>query len=177
MSLHPVPLDFEARCNAVFDAVMWSLARPGVMRDLPQAGLAQVVEALIDRECAVHCRDEALAMLARRTGAELAGLEAADHVFAETVTPEMPDRLACGSDLHPEDGATLVAGAVFGTGQRLRLTGPGVDGEVIVTIGGLPVDFWQRRARAMRYPMGFEMLLVDGARLIGVPRSTVVEVL
>ena len=43
MSLHPVPSDFEARCNATFDAVMWALARPGVMRDLPQAGLAQVV--------------------------------------------------------------------------------------------------------------------------------------
>ena len=177
MSLHPVPSDFEVRCNATFDAVMWALARPGMMRDLPQAGLAQVVEALIDRECAVHCPDEALGTLARRTGAELVGIGAADHVFAETVTAEMPDCLACGSDLHPEGGATLVANAVFGTGQRLRMTGPGVDGEMVASIGGLPGDFWQRRARAMRYPMGFEMLLVDGERLIGVPRSTMVEVL
>ena len=29
----------------------------------------------------------------------------------------------------------------------------------------------------MRYPMGFEIFLVDGARILGVPRSTVVEVL
>lgn len=177
MSVHPVPSEFEARSNAVFDAIMWALARPGRLRDLPEPGMSQIVEALIDRECAVHCADPDLARTARRTGAALVAPEAADHVFLADVQAPLLEQLRCGSDLHPEDGATLVAAADFSTGCRLRLTGPGVDGEEIVTVGGLPGDVWQRRARAMRYPMGFEIVLIDGARILGLPRSTRAEVL
>jgi alpha-D-ribose 1-methylphosphonate 5-triphosphate synthase subunit PhnH len=82
-----------------------------------------------------------------------------------------------GSDLHPEEGATLVLAATLGEGQALRLTGPGVDGLVDVKIGGLPDGFWDMRRDVMRYPMGFEIFLIDGARVLGLPRSTAVEVL
>lgn len=177
MSVHPVPSEFEARTNAAFDAIMWAFARPGLMRDLPEAGMSQIVEALIDRECSVHCQDPDLAEMARRTGAVMVAPEDADHVFVTDVPLSLLDQVRCGSDLHPDDGATLVAEADLSAGARLRLTGPGIAGDVIVTVGGLPGDFWPRRARAMRYPMGFEILLVDGQRLLGVPRSTTVEVL
>ena len=30
----------EARCNATFEALMWSMARPGDVRELPEAGMA-----------------------------------------------------------------------------------------------------------------------------------------
>lgn len=177
MSVHPTPSDFEAQSNATFDAVMWALARPGMVRMLPAIGMAQVVDALIDRECAVHCTDPALAVQVQQAGGLNVDACAADHVFATEVAKGLLDQLRCGSDLHPDDGATLVAMADFSAGQKLRLTGPGVDGEEIVTVGGLPTDFWQNRARAMRYPMGFEILLISGQRLLGVPRSTTVEVL
>lgn len=177
MGVYPVASAFEARSNAVFNAVMWALARPGLVRQLPETGMAQIVEALIDRECAVHCAPPDVAHLAERTGARLVAPDAADHVFVEDVPLALLDQLRCGSDLHPDDGATLVATADLSTGQRLRLTGPGVDGAVCLTVGGLASGVWHHRARIMRYPMGFEILLVDGARVLGIPRSTIVEVL
>ena len=177
MSVHPVPSAFEARCNATFEAVMWALSRPGLSREMPGPGMAQIAEALIDRECAVHCADPALAERLAQLGARLVGLAEADHVFVESVTPELPMLLRQGSDLHPEDGVTLIAPAVLGEGPEIQLTGPGVDGAVRLPVGGLPAGFWQARKRAMRYPMGFELLLVDGARMLGVPRSTTVEAL
>lgn len=177
MGMHPVPSAFEARSNAVFDAVMWALARPGHVRDLPDRGMEQIVEALIDRECRVFCDNDALGQVAQRAGAQMAEVDVADHLFVDVIAAGVPERVRCGSDLHPDEGATLVVRADLSAGQQVRLSGPGVDGAVQVRIGGLPVDFWFRRAQMARYPMGFEMLLVDGARVLGVPRSTIVEVL
>jgi alpha-D-ribose 1-methylphosphonate 5-triphosphate synthase subunit PhnH len=178
MPAHPVPSDAEARSNATFEALMWALARPGLIRDLPCPGQEQIVEALIDRESAVHCVDPALASAVARTGAASVGPEAAGHVFAGVLdTAAILRSLRCGSDLYPDEGATLVAAANLGGGAAVRLTGPGIDGSVALTIGGLPDGFWQIRAEVMRYPMGFEVFLIDGARVLGLPRSTRVEVL
>ena len=178
MTTHPRPSGFETRCNTTYEAMLWALARPGLARRLPSPGQAGIVEALIDRECAVHCTEPDLAELALRAGAASVAPEAADHVFMSRLPgADILGRLHCGSDLYPDEGATLVTDAAFGTGERLRLMGPGVDGVVEVSVGGLPGGFWQERARVMRYPMGFELFLVDGDQVVGVPRSTRVEVL
>jgi alpha-D-ribose 1-methylphosphonate 5-triphosphate synthase subunit PhnH len=157
---------------------MWALSRPGLPRSLPETGLAQVIETLIDLECAVHFDDEALRTLAARPGATLTTPDRADHLFLSAApTPDLLHTLRMGSDLHPEEGATLVCPASFGTGPRLRLTGPGCDGPVEVRIDGPTPAFWAERARVMRYPMGVDLLLIDGDQVIGLPRSTTVEVL
>ncbi|NIZ10036.1 phosphonate C-P lyase system protein PhnH [Pseudooceanicola sp. HF7] len=186
----PQPSAFESRCNATYDALMWALSRPGLPRDLPPfdpddlpAGLAHpahaaLIDALIDRECTVHCENPELARHAARSGAAPGTPRTADHLFLDGLaTPDLLGDLRQGSDLHPEDGATLVLPARLGQGAPLRLSGPGVDGTLDVRLAGLPEGFWQTRARIMRYPMGFEVFLTDGARVLGLPRSTRVEVL
>jgi alpha-D-ribose 1-methylphosphonate 5-triphosphate synthase subunit PhnH len=178
MQTAPVPSDFESRTNATYDALMWALSRPGLIRDLPMPGVEGLIDALIDRECAVHCGLAELSAYAERAGAAVVALSSADHVFLpEGPSTQMLRDLRQGSDLHPEEGATLVLAATLGEGQALRLTGPGVDGLVDVKIGGLPDGFWDMRRDVMRYPMGFEIFLIDGARVLGLPRSTAVEVL
>lgn len=178
MTAHPTPSDFDTQTNATYDALMWALSRPGLFRSLPGSGLAQIIDALIDRECAVFCDTPDLTAHAVRAGADPVGVGAADHVFlTQPLAFNLLHDLRLGSDLHPEDGATLVAFAKFGEGHALRLTGPGVEGHVDVKIGGLPAEVWQLRAQIMRYPMGFEMFLIDGARVLGLPRSTRIEVL
>jgi alpha-D-ribose 1-methylphosphonate 5-triphosphate synthase subunit PhnH len=102
----------------------------------------------------------------------------ADHVFLDRATGAHVLRgLRLGSDLHPEDGATLIVNAALGTGQNLHMTGPGIDGRIDVRVSDLPDGFWQIRAKVMRDPIGFEIFLTDGAGVLGVPRSTRVEVL
>ncbi len=178
MTFHPIPSDFEARTNATYDALMWALSRPGLIRRMPGHGQVQFVEALIDRECSVHCADPDLAAIVARTGAAKVALEKADHVFVGALQEVGAlRRLKCGSDLHPENGTTLMVNADLSTGARLRLSGPGVDGTLDVTVGGLPDGFWTERAGVMRYPMGFEIFLIDGDLVLGIPRSTRVEVL
>ncbi|MGR3436239.1 MAG: phosphonate C-P lyase system protein PhnH [Shimia sp.] len=180
----PTPNAEAARDIATFEALLWALSRPGMTRALPPRATpdepveARIAWALVDRECRTYAADPTLAALLARTGASPAPLEAADHVFlGATDDRESAARIAQGSDLYPDDGATLVLRAGLGHGPRLRLTGPGVDGAIEVTVAGLPAGFWAARARAARYPMGCEIVLIDGDTVMGVPRSTQVEAL
>ncbi|WP_316859546.1 phosphonate C-P lyase system protein PhnH [uncultured Cohaesibacter sp.] len=182
MQAIPQQSDKEARTNRCFEALLWALSRPGQVRDLPEVGEAQIIEALLDRECCAHlapglANDEIVSAKFIATRAERVEIDRADHVFVGHL--DDCASLSClktGSDLYPDDGATLVVRADIGFGQRVRLSGPGVDGSLEIGTGRLPLDFWSQRARLVRYPMGFEIFLLDGNRVIGIPRSTKVEI-
>lgn len=172
----PSPNLEETRANQAFDALLGALSRPGLIRTLPITGEISIVEALLDRECRVFCADPTLMSKVLETGAMLAELPDADHVFLGTL--QSADQLlpvAQGSDLYPDDGATVVVRASLGKGSKLRLSGPGIEVHLDVSIAGLPDGFWQLRQDLIRYPMGFDLFFVDGDRVLGIPRSTKVE--
>ncbi|NRB03206.1 MAG: phosphonate C-P lyase system protein PhnH [Rhodobacteraceae bacterium] len=172
----PTPSLAETRDNAAFDALLWALSRPGLPRDLPEPGEQSIVTALLDRECLVYAADPLLMPEIMRTGAELADINKADHVFLGAMDTSDPlADIIIGSDYYPDVGATVIVRASIGSGPALRLTGPGIDGAVKVQLGGLPDGFWKVRAARLRYPMGFDLFFVDGARVVAVPRSTTVE--
>ena len=168
----------EARCNATFEALMWSMARPGTVRELPEVGMAPIVEALIDSECVVYADSPTLGRQIADTGAVLGEPATADHLFLDRLegASEALAAIRCGSALYPDDGATLVAQVAHGSGRRLRLTGPGIDGARETTLA-LPAEFWALREQLCAYPEGFDLLLVEGRSVIGIPRSTQIEVL
>lgn len=168
----------ETRDNAAFDALLWALSRPGKTRALPEPGEVPIISTLLDRECRVHSSEPRLLPEIMRTGAEITEIERADHVFLGAMTSSDPVvQIKIGSDLYPDDGATVVIRARIGTGPALRISGPGIDGDLVVHLDGLPDGFWAARKARLRYPMGFDLCLVDGAEVLGVPRSTEVEVL
>ena len=174
----PVPDAFETRTNATFEALMWALSRPGTVQNLPAQGMAGIAEALLDRECRVFCDDPALAVQIATFGAARVDLPLADHCFLGL--GRNIDRLAhvaVGSALYSDAGATVVAEAEFGAGQRLRLTGPGIETSDEIAFGGIAPGFWAMRTALCRYPAGFDLFLICGAQVIGLPRSTTIEVL
>ena len=174
----PLPNADERRDNASFDALLWALSRPGQIRELPQAGDTAILSALIDRECRVFCADPRLMPIAAELGAEIADLPCADHAFLGRLDDvSLLAQLAAGSDLYPDDGATAILHVRHDTGPAVRLTGPGVNGALAIRIGGLPEGFWAMRKSLIRYPMGFDLFLIDGRRVMGLPRSTQIEVL
>lgn len=172
----PVATPDDLRDNAAFEALMWAMARPGTLHDLPE-GLTDLVLALVDRECRVLVDDPALAQVVAATGAALVAAPAADHAFLTRVDSAMAvlAALPAGSPLYADQGATLVLPALLGQGQRLRLTGPGIEGAIETAVGGLPDGFIALRAARCRYPEGVEMVFVDGSRIMALPRSTTVE--
>lgn len=174
----PVPDADEARDNATFGALLAALSRPGTPQAMPLPGPAPLALALIDRECRVWADTPELDALLRRTGASAVPSELADHVFlaldTEAALARM-GRLMAGDALYPDEGATLIAPARIGTGPELRLTGPGIEGSARLRLGGLHPAVWAVRAGLCRYPLGIEMIFVDGAQIVALPRSTLVE--
>lgn len=174
----PIPSPSEIVGNAAFEALLWALSRPGQARILPQPGETAIIAALLDRECLVYSADPLLLPEIMRTGAEVANIAEADHVFLGALTTSDPlAQVSIGIDLYPDDGATVIVRARVGAGPEMRLTGPGIDSDVVIRLGGLPDGFWAARAARRRYPMGFDLFILDGARIVGVPRSTEVEAL
>jgi len=169
----------EVRANATFEALMWALARPGDIRALPEPGLGQIVEALVDLECSAHGDSPELRRVIAEAGAEVAvHVAMADHVFIERFDGDVDSLMAlrCGSALYPDDGATVVIAAGLGEGQRLRLSGPGVEAPLELAVA-LPAAIWRLREQLCLYPEGFDLFVVDGPRVLGLPRSTTIEVL
>lgn len=174
----PTPSKGETRSNAAFEALIWALSRPGRIRDLPEAGELSVIDALLDRECRVFCADPALVPKVLASGALITEIDKADHVFLGALTGlDALPHLRVGSDLYPDEGATVVIRARLGGGPTLRLRGPGIETAEAVRIGGLPDAFWRLCGDLIRYPMGFDVFFVDGTKVLGLPRSTEVEVL
>lgn len=172
----PIPSTEESRANAAFEALIWAMSRPGQVQILPEPREAPLIEALLDRECRVFSADPLLIPKVMESGAVITEVSRADHVFLGalndlTVLP----LLRMGSDLYPDEGATVVIRARFDAGPELQLSGPGIETRQPLQIGGLPEGFWRLRRDLIRYPMGFDLMFVDGDGVIGLPRSSVVE--
>lgn len=172
------PTAADLRTSEAFDALMWAMTFPGTPR--PVEGTLALAESLLDRETTFFADDAALAEQLARTGARSAPIARAEYVFASLAAEADVARVAAasaGSALYPDGAATLFAPATLGGGTRLRLSGPGIKGRTEISVGGIHPSFWDRRARAGRYPMGWDLYLVAGDRVVGIPRSTRVEVI
>jgi alpha-D-ribose 1-methylphosphonate 5-triphosphate synthase subunit PhnH len=88
------------------------------------------------------------------------------------------DAFSQGEPETPEDSATLFVRVPSLTdGEPLTWRGPGIDGARSVRIGGLSREFWRERAAlTTQFPCGIDCYFVAGASLVGLPRTTLVEV-
>lgn len=81
---------------------------------------------------------------------------------------------ALGSDEYPDRSTTLVievAGLTAGRG--MRLAGPGIRGEALLGVAGLPARLLEERAALVALlPRGLDVILVSGTRLAALPRWT-----
>ncbi len=176
----PQPDADEVRDNAAFASLMWALSRPGSVHVLPHSGQEPVILALVDRECRACADDPDLEAVLRATGATLVPEGLADYACLSLDTDAGIDRfarLAPGDPLYPDTGATVLTRATIGEGAVVRLSGPGIETTTDLRLGGLHPALWPARAQLCRYPQGVEMIFIDGARLVALPRSTHVEVL
>ncbi|MBX0329387.1 phosphonate C-P lyase system protein PhnH [Oscillochloris sp. ZM17-4] len=179
----PMMSPADARQHAAFTALMWALSYPGRPARLPAAGpdaLGLIGETLVDLETGFFTPDAALAARLARTGGRGLPAAAAPYQFYPRLGPAELELLAAapvGSHAAPDLGATVVVGCAIGQGARLRLSGPGIAGSCEVLVGGLPDELWELRAATVRAPLGWDLFLVAGELVLGVPRTTAVEVL
>lgn len=172
--------EYEARTRHTFKAMMWALSYPGRVSKLMHTGLSafeDIADSLLDLETSYYCEDDDLLPALQRTGARQLPVDRAAYHFYPTLDDAQLDTVKSaniGTLIYPDQAATLVIGCKFGTGLRLKLEGPGIppSDKMGIQVGDMPADFWQLREKAIRYPRGWDIYLIDGDVVIGLPRTT-----
>lgn len=180
--MHPIMTTREARAQLTFRALAAALAYPGRRQTLPASGTeahAAIAESLVDLESSYFTNDRRLDALVGPLGGRRLSVGEAQHQFFPNLSADELIELReapVGTYLYPDRSATLVIGCQFKIGVLLRLSGPGVNGAIELDVAGIPDDFWLIRASACAYPLGWDIFLVAGDEVVGLPRTTRVEV-
>lgn len=186
--------------QATFRALLLATARPGEPIGLAvEGGTAPeaALRVLLDREVTFAVigdnsaeTDVSLAgRLADETGAGVAPVSGADFLLVLGASVGCLAEAKRGTLEEPSEGATAVcavgrlgtdggASADALADVSLRLSGPGIEGESTLFVGGMEiVDAEAIRQSRAYYPLGVDVYLVDEAGFVaGLPRSTRVEV-
>ncbi|MBP0618116.1 phosphonate C-P lyase system protein PhnH [Jiella mangrovi] len=178
---------FDAQ--AVFAAILEAMSRPGTIVDpgtrttppqplSPAAGAVLCALADADTPVFVEEADDALAAwLGFQTSARLADPANARFAVVRRFDKASLERFSLGTLAFPDRSATLILEvASLEDGPGFRLTGPGISGSTLMQVGGLGREFAvARRANRALSPCGLDLILTCKTRIIGLPRSTIVE--
>lgn len=195
----PVSTLGETESREAFQALMWALSYPGRLFPLPPMSpsplhdeipdplqpFITIAHTLLDLEVSYFTPIAALDQLLAHTSARAVKADRADYHFYPYLNflddeehLEFVEQAKTGDMLYPDQSATLVIACRLnpagGNGQQLRLTGPGIQTANELTVAGIPPHFWTLRAEMIHYPLGVDIIFVDGRQVAGLPRTTVI---
>jgi alpha-D-ribose 1-methylphosphonate 5-triphosphate synthase subunit PhnH len=85
-----------------------------------------------------------------------------------------------GTLLAPEDGATLLVWSdqeISGAAGPVGIVGPGIESSVSIQVSDTLLGLFKRRlAVHFEYPMGFEVFVVSPEGVLGIPRTSTLEI-
>ena len=98
-------------------------------------------------------------------------------VTDEAISSEQLNALSTGTAVAPEAGATLILQvASLSGGRMLRLTGAGIAEERMIAPQLPECILHELTERPHPFPLGIDLILTCGERLLAIPRTTHVEV-
>jgi alpha-D-ribose 1-methylphosphonate 5-triphosphate synthase subunit PhnH len=180
--------------QSTFRSVMDAMARPGSIQRIaavagtPAAvmrGTAAIALTLFDHDTPVwldqrmSATPDVAKWLKFHTSAPVIA-DSAISSFALIGDPQnLPalDRFAFGSNEYPDRSTTLILQVEsLSQGPVYRLRGPGVDGISTLRATIEPHDLFVRLAiNAILFPRGIDVVLVDDASIVAIPRTTRLE--
>lgn len=179
--------DAVHQAQSTFRAVLDALARPGRIAVLAQparapAGIspaaASVLATLADLDTPVHLAPgldggAVAGFVTAGLGAPLAAAGAAAFALVPAAALLPLTRFAEGSEAYPDRSATVIVEvAGLGSGEALRLSGPGIRTVETLQVAGLPAGFLAAWAdQRPLFPLGVDLILCCGDRLAGLPRT------
>ena len=168
-----------------YRSLLNAMSRPGRVNPMlwleqDSACATAILATLLDGEVSLSDHDDLLC----DDDWPLLQAENADSVIADYIlcdgkkAPDFEPRL--GTLTCPELSATVIlqVDSLVAGGLQLRVTGPGVDGDLCCSVSGLHPEWLSRRETwVCSFPLGVDLLLVDRAGVLALPRTTQVELL
>ncbi|RTL49575.1 MAG: phosphonate C-P lyase system protein PhnH [Bradyrhizobiaceae bacterium] len=183
--------DAVGASQSVFRHVMNAMARPGLVETISGTvtapapmtpAVAALALTLCDHDTSVwldsaFAADEGAANWLRfHTGAPVTDdSQKAAFAFIGRGRSLPPfNAFASGTPDYPDRSTTLVIQVdTLDEGTELVLSGPGIRGTSLLRAGALPDDFPERmRLNRVSFPLGVDLVLVCGAQIVALPRST-----
>lgn len=171
----------------LFNSLMQVMSRPGRLDNWAQwlensPAYLGALATLVDGEVSLADRDGLLKanhwplLQVQQKEAEAANYVLCDASKAACFQPKL------GTLSSPDFAATLILKVGSLAEQegdiQLKLTGPGVNGESVVYVSGIHSEWLeQRNAWCCAFPLGIDCILLDDRQVMGLPRTTQVEVI
>lgn len=168
----------------MFRVLLEALSRPGTIQAIPEslegshADMA-LLATLLDGEVTLCDRHDLLVaadwplLQVKQVDAEQA-----DYIFCDgSKVPDFEPRL--GTLSCPDESATVVikVNSLSGSDLRLKLAGPGIQHSALAGIQGLDKSWLEiRQDWVCAFPLGVDFFIVDDTQVLGLPRTTIVEV-
>ena len=185
-----IPLDPVHDLQRAFRKIVTALSFPGRLVNLaPEAqgidlefglpsGLVLIAWMLLDTETSFYCAEaEASQSLALLSFSRTKPIGEARFLFCDGRSPdflELLNQAGNGNLIDPHESATIIAQCDFvAADPSFVLSGPGIEDSTICQIGLCPGWLEIRNQRNQEFPLGIDLILVDGAnRAMALPRST-----
>lgn len=174
-----------------FRLILKALSEPGHIITLPDspawgalnAASTAALLTLADQEtpiqlCLALESEQVLTNIRFHSGAPLANNpeEVCFALFDTQLQAADLQALPHGSEISPEFSTTVVIQLdSLEQGTALRLTGPGIEQQRVISPSLPPVLLDYLINRPQRFPLGLDFLLTSGERLLALPRTTHVE--
>ena len=166
-----------------FRSSLEALSRPGEMQPvLPlfNSGLLAMASVLLYAEVShYYAGNLDFDMVRALTGSEQSSQDGADYLFFDAPHPEQLNLVKRGTAENPESSATLIYDLTTVTEgvTKVQLSGPGIQKKKESMLP-LSNDFITELMRVNKdFPFGVDLLLIcSGNNLVGLPRTTRIEV-
>ena len=186
-------VDPVLQSQSVFRMLMDGMARPGTIQSVAcDAGQPEPLGAAAGAIALTLCDHETPVWLASALRNDLVGQNLRFHtgaplvdqpqqaVFAvanDGISAEQLNVLSAGTVTAPETGVTLIVQlASLSGGRMLRLTGAGIAEERMIAPQLPDCIIDELTERPHPFPLGIDLILTCGERLLAIPRTTHVEV-
>lgn len=177
--------------QAVFRAVLYAMAHPGSVREIPVAlepppplapATAAACLTLLDAETPVWLQargDTVPGYLRFHCNSPIVDAPgmARFAVIQDVAAMPVIQAFNPGTDEHPDRSTTLIVQVQdLVEGEGVVLAGPGIRSRVRIDVLGLSPDFWDEWSENARlFPQGVDVIFAAGTRLAALPRTTQVE--
>lgn len=170
----------------LFNSLMQTLARPGLLSQWsawiePNPVHLAVLATLLDGEVSLADVNSLLnPSYWPLLQAQSATIELADYILCDASKP-VPFAPKLGTLASPDFAATLILKVGSLSSEQgdicLALTGPGVNGQTHVYVSGID-QFWlaKRNEWCSTFPLGVDCIFVDDSQIMGLPRTTKLEI-
>jgi alpha-D-ribose 1-methylphosphonate 5-triphosphate synthase subunit PhnH len=177
--------------QTTFRSVMDAMARPGSVQRIVSAagapaammrGTAAIALTLFDHDTPLWLdprmseTSDVAKWLKFHTGAPVIADSSISSFALIGEAPALPalDRFAFGTSEYPDRSTTLILEVASLTqGPAFELSGPGIDGTIVLQAAIQPPDLLERLAiNATLFPCGIDVVLVADDAIVAIPRTT-----